>query len=160
MASVLSLTNISFHGPENTHILKRERGRDSGIVSISLSSQSQDYRALLSLRVCCCPCIGFNFNPLSTSAMRLLPTAIYCGQIERFQGASRFALAPSALGRLLTPLLRLLTHRQSSLPSGFVRAGVIATKSLGKKMGWGRRGGREASWFSKAKRQDGSGPIS
>lgn len=152
---MLSLTNIFFRGLENTHILKRERCRDSAIVSISSTSQSQDYMALLCLRVCCCPCIGFNFNPLSTSAMRLLPTAIYCGQIERFQGASGFALAPGALGRLLTPLLRLLTHRQSSLPSGFVRAGVIVTKSSGKKAGWGRRGGR----FSKAWRQDGSGPI-
>lgn len=91
-AIVLSLTNIFFRGPENTHILKRERCRDSGIVSISSTSQSQDYMALLSLRVCCCPCIGFNFNPLSTSAMWLLPTAIYCRQIERFQGASGVAL--------------------------------------------------------------------
>lgn len=80
---------------------------------------------------------GFNFNPLSTSAMRLLPTAIYCGQIERFQGASGFALAPGAPGRLLTPLLRLLTQTD---PPIWVRR-VIVTKSSGKKAGWGRMGG-------------------
>lgn len=46
-----------------------------------------------SLRACHCSCTGFSFNPLSTSATQLLPTAIYYRKIGRFQGVSQFALA-------------------------------------------------------------------
>lgn len=93
---------------------------------------------LFSLRACHCPCMGFNFNPLSTSAMQLLPTAIYYRQIERFQGVSQFVLAPNAqVGYIRSFSLSLYMARALACPpSGFVR--VIVTKSSGKRKSvWG-----------------------
>lgn len=103
--------------------------QESHIVSISSTSQRQDCTALFSLRACHCPCMGFNFNPLSTSATQLLPTAIYYKQIERFQGVSQFVLALNVQAGYL-PSFTPSLYKPS--PSGFVRAVVIVTKSSGK----------------------------
>ncbi len=82
-----------------------------------------------------CPCMGFNFNSLSTSAMQLLPTAIYYRQIERFQGESQFVLALNAQAGYLhsfSPSL-YMARTPACPPSGFVRALVIVTESPGKR---------------------------
>lgn len=114
----------------------REREiQESYIVSISSTSQRQDYMALFCLRACHCPCMGFNFNPLSTSATQLLPTAIYYRQIERFQGVSQFVLALNVQAGYLHSLSLFLytSIAMACPPSGFVRAVVIVTKSSGKR---------------------------
>lgn len=129
--------------------------------SFHIYSQSkEDNMALFfCLRACRCPCVGFNFNPLSTSATRLLPTAIYYRQIGRFQGVSRFVLAPNAQPGDSHSFFPVSLHGQSFAshtpppppsppprplhpPSGSVRAVVIVTKSSGKA---GREGEREGA---------------
>lgn len=114
----------------------REREiQESYIVSISSTSQRQDYMALFCLRACHCPCMGFNFNPLSTSATQLLPTAIYYRQIERFQGVSQFVLALNVQAGYLHSLSPFLyaSRTPACPPSGSVRAVAIVTKSSGKR---------------------------
>lgn len=90
--------------------------------------------------------MGFNFNNLSTSAMQLLPTAIYYRQIERFQGVSQFVLAPNAqAGYIHSFSLSLyMTRAPACPPSGLMRAVVIVTKSSGKRKHGRRKKGRAA----------------
>lgn len=68
---------------------------------------------LFSLRVCHCPRTGLNFAPLSTSAMQLLPTAIYYRQIERFQGVSQFVLALDVQAGYLHSFFLVSLHGQA-----------------------------------------------
>lgn len=123
-----------FRGPENKHILKRGRCRDSGIVSISSTSQSQDYMALRCLRVllvsistlsahrrCDCFLLQFIAGKLKNSKARVG---------LRWLRARRAACLH---------LYSVSSHRQT-LPPIWVRR-VIVTKSSGKKAGWGRMGG-------------------
>lgn len=65
--------------------------------------------------------------------MRLLPTAIYCGQIERFQGASGFAFAYT-----FTPS----PHTQTELPPIWVRQSwSYCNQVFRKEGGLGEEGG-------------------
>lgn len=76
-------------------------------------SRTQDYMALFCWRASHCHCMGFNFNPLSTSVTRLLPTAIYYRQIGRFQGVSQFVLAPNVQAGYLHSYFSVPLHSQS-----------------------------------------------
>lgn len=81
--------------------------------------------------------MGFNFDPLSTSATQLLPTAIYYRKIERIQGVSPFVLALNVLAgflRSFSPSL-YVARAPACPPSGFVRAVVIVTSGKRKKGG-------------------------
>lgn len=112
--------------------------------------------ALFCSRACHRPATGFNFNPLSTSATQLLPAAIYYRKIERIQGVCPFLLALNVQACYLFFFSSIIyvTGAPACPPCGPVGAAVIVTKSSGKK-----EGGGGICRISKAKREDGSGPI-
>lgn len=109
----VSLGSACSCGPEDVLVREREI-QESCIVSIPAMSQRQDYLFLFCLRARRCPCMGFNFDPLSTSAMQLLPPAIYYRKIERIQGVSLFVLALDVPAGFCTLLFSVSLRGQSS----------------------------------------------
>lgn len=109
----VSLGSTCSCGPEVVLVREREI-QESYIVSIPAMSQRQDYLFLFCLRARRCPCMGFNFDPLSTSAMQLLPPAIYYRKIEGIQGVSLFVLALDVPAGFCSLLFSVSLRGQSS----------------------------------------------